>query len=615
MHNQLHDQVMENIDQRRDAIERQTGAKLVPHSVIQAAKDAAKKKAAAKRVVDLQGWDTVSAVSYDAMLNAVKAQNASPANFEQVQKDKAGKVEASIKGAFGPWALALGGAGQLICFDVPMTDIGMTFGGQSKRIADCVAKIQVKAQFLERADEPGKKDLRLLTTAEMNEKVVVVTDLTPAPEDGIIASIFKGLIEDWFAANLQDFDPLLGTVDFNADYHQSSMDWIRPSAVAYAVSEPAAATLQNSVLGVLNMIGGVEIPAGNALQVDPDIIPNGCDAVFAISREKFIKHMLMDAVPLMFGGDVSTQPAGQNFEITNDLTQITNTNPVSMKELKLGSGKTASPVIAKGQFTLTVEAAELEISLTDAQFEIGDGETAHLTYSARYRFGFDPKLNEGKGQITTTETNKSCAISVTKSSALLEAEKVTDILVMALAAVAIVGGGIAWLVDDAAEGGVEISAESSELDEAGELGEAGEAGEAGEIGEADEAGEASGAGADDGTGGSRMSRLKGTMKTVGAKLQQLRRTVAYPFAALGLPYGAIAQEAVFFTIVLFVGRKVEDIKTTENQMDFENATTALNTIVQAALDKTMLWPDTMGTFKVNTVELNDTLQFGFVRDD
>ena len=338
----------------------------------------------AATAVDMNGWDTVAAITYEDVNAAIALKKTWPATFSQAFPDNS----ASASGTFGPWSLTTGGAGPLIKLLIPITGGTFKSGNTSTPLTACAATVEVQAAFLAQVADPQSKDLKLITqpTGSLT-KVATVMDLEPKQSSPLADAVFKQLLENWFNANLIQFDHVFVTVDFDTELLADGIKWLAPSFQGYAVAEPGiGATLQNSVFAVLTLIDGDKPPSILDLQVSPYAIPANARAAFLISAEKFLQHMMLQATPMMFkdNPDPST-----NFIIDNDGKRIRNTQSLTLTATQLDSGKIVNPTVDPSNFTIEVDETELAIKITDMTFTYSPGITVHLNYHGTSILSYD----------------------------------------------------------------------------------------------------------------------------------------------------------------------------------------------------------------------------------
>lgn len=107
-------------------------------------------------------WDTVYAIPYRAVNEAIAASGSSPKSFSQPENDG----EVVVSGDFGPWQLATGGSGKDIHMSIPILKGRVTSkGGEPVEFENITAEVEVRALYLPNP-QTGLMDLRLQTSNE-----------------------------------------------------------------------------------------------------------------------------------------------------------------------------------------------------------------------------------------------------------------------------------------------------------------------------------------------------------------------------------------------------------------------------------------------------------------
>ena len=403
-------------------------------------------------IVDLSGWDTVSALSYTDANAAIRAAKSSPQTFSQAAQDGS----ASVTGTFGDWQLRTGGGEQNIAMTIPITGGKAVVLGVEHDLTAATADVLVTARFID-GPRAGVRVLKV-GTERQSPAPASVESVSPKQAQFMVQATLETLLEDWLVANLAQFAQVLATVDFNADLANGRLAWLKPSYVGYAVSEKAAgiATLDNSVLGVLCLIDGNTDGDLLAPKVSAFAIPPEHRAGFVISSEKFLRHMVMPAAPLIFSGIEGDDPQ-THFLIDNDGMRLTNSTALTFRDLRLDDGKVVSPTVAARKFTMEVNETEFRITTEDMAYSPSSGITIHLHYQGNSKVSF----NAGTGQLDLLLVDQTGGGTIHVSQAM----RISQIVVGVVAAVVGLAGGVAGLAGGAASkaaAAAEAAAEAAE---------------------------------------------------------------------------------------------------------------------------------------------------------
>jgi hypothetical protein len=590
------------IDSNRDGLEKATGAKVLdPQAFDQAV---GKSNAPA---VDLQGWHTASTVAFDTMNKAIVAQKASPANFAHKMP---ASDDYSVEGTFGEWALTAGGEGDLIQISAAISSGVIVHAGVKHNLKPSTVVVQIKAKFLAHSGDSNQSDV----VPDVAEPVTIVSwnpPLKKTPgytgpvqfDDEMLAAAYESLLQDWFNENRAAYQPLFATVDIGAKYDLKAVEWMKPSYTGYAVNSPnSASDPHSSTFAVTTLLDSERPPAALSFQVSPYARPQGADASFVLSRGKFLEHMMLPAVPYMFAGAQQS-----DFEIGNLQSEIRNVKSLTLIKTKLSNGDLVDPVVDPGKFTLSLDGQYLKIDLVDISFPaeglFGIGQTVKLNYSCRYRMSLD---DQGTIALSAADANASI------SSHLEEAEwlfitKLAFIGVTSLLGIVTLGAGAAaWAVGRAAAAGAVGVAEGAE------------------------AAEAAGttlatvrSGVQTATGMASLGASAASLSTVvsasseatemAGNLVQLSRAarVGLELSKLGLPFKTIAAVAGGTSALLGVFGGAVEIGELLNEKGYTSAKVDFLSGMQNAIQKTVIWPKDIGELNISSVELRDSLVFGF----
>jgi Clostridium P-47 protein len=510
------------------------------------------------QIVDTYGWHTVSAITYTDVNKAILAAAAYPTSFDQSASDGS----ASASGTFGPWTIATGGSGPNISMALPITGGTVTVMGTPYTISTCTATIMVRADFLPQPDNPSLRNLQL-----QPDQAVSVESCLPQQSNFLADAALKQLLQDWLNANLQQFNHTFATVDLDVKYDQEGLKWLAPSWQSYAVAEPQNPTLDNSVFAVLCLIDGAQPSSGLVQQVSPYAIPSGGDAGFLISSDKFLQHMMLAAMPVMFAG-IEHDAATKHFEIDNDGTRITNKGALTLKPVQLDNKEIVHPAVSARNFALHLDTTELAIDVTDMQFPYAPGIDVHLNYSGRSTMGYDSK--HGILALSVVEQTGS-------GNAELEGWLETAQLVIGVASIVLaVVGGLGGAVSRSATAAVRSASEAT-------LGVAVAEGE-----DATVATEATVTAV-----GCLISGTPARVEQIGAMFFGVARIAG--IATLG---GSVLASLPTILQAIAAGRY--------------DSLPHITDLTSTAVGKTVQWPNSVGTFTLASAQLNGALQFGLV---
>ncbi len=516
-------------------------------------------------LVDTNGWHTVAAITYSDVNAAIAASGKKPDGFKVVASDESASADAK----FGAWGLAIGGSGPDINMQIQLTGGSITgpFGHAGAQatlpIASCTFPIIVRANYIPHTD----KVLNLVLDGAA--PVQVGSYIGTQPTSSFLANAaLQELLQQWLTTNIEEFNVVFASVDLDAEYESDGLTWLKPSYRGYAVSEPATSpSLDNSVFAVLCLVDGATPPAGLAYAVSPFAIPTGAKAAFLISNEKFLEHMMFAALPVMFN-NISPGSAQDYFSIGNDGTQITNKTSLQLKDVKLDNGHVVNPNIDTSNFSIQLDGAQIIFSLIDMKFEFSAGITVHLNYEGRAILQYDKPHQILDLSVVVQSGSGSVEVS--------EGLQIAEYVMGGIAIVAAVVSGIGGIVAKSATAAVEGA--SATISVAEQLGE-------------DEAL----------AGQATVTALRGLISGTPAEVSQIAAR-AMAVARIGMIAG--------FVSGLMPG--IATIMKAVAESDYQSMP-KITDLTSAAIGKTVIWPKAVGSFQLDSAQLNGSLQFGLVK--
>lgn len=516
------------------------------------------------QAVDTNGWHTVAAVHYADLNRAILAEGKTPPGFDIAASDGS----AQAKGTFGPWSLQTGGSGPLIMMALPITGGTITIGGKATPITPCTATVKITASFL---DEGTLKH-----TLQNDQTVPVSVESCLPKQPGFMGeAVLVELLGMWLNQNLGKFNAVFGAVDLDAEYVSEGLSWLKPSFKGYGVAEHAInPTLENSTFAILCLIDDQAPPDGLANMVSPYAIPDGCDAAFLLSPDKFLTHMMLASTPLMFQ-NIDNDPAGDHFVIDNQGTRISSTSSLTLKPFRLSGGKLVdSAVIDAGNFGIEISETELLLNITSMSFGYSLGVTIKLDYIGRSVIEYPTKDGNGAfiDVLGLTVVGESGGGSVEVSKAL---DYATSILGVTSALTGLSGGIAGMVGKSAAIAGKAAGTTALQIGEA--------------------------AGYDAEVVASNMARgITGFMKAGSLELE------GFSSQCFGLM--KFAGLASFATAILPATMAI--LKAVADG-DYQSLP-KITDLTSSAIGKTVIWPAAVPEFTVKSAQLNGCLQFGLV---
>jgi hypothetical protein len=333
---------------------------------------------------DTNGWDTVYAITFKDVNRAIIDKGSTPPGFDHTSHSKLMNIDIVTKGTFGPWQLT-GGDGHLLDLTIPITDGTLTIAGNATPIAGGVASVQVELDMLPRdasTGDTGLHDLKVKTAAtppaggvaQPAIPVAAVNSVTVPglEEDG--NGYVRDALEAWLNANLDQFGHVFASVDIGAQLASApALHWLMPAGQPlYAVASHD--TVDASVFAVLSMTDAKRSSTGLVQQVSPFAIPKGARAGFLIAQARFLEHMILPALDVLF----KSVPDGG---LVVSKTGISNGKDLELQQWTLDDLTTVDPTVAAGDFTLSVRATSLIVEFADVTFDHLQ-TTCHVTFQS-----------------------------------------------------------------------------------------------------------------------------------------------------------------------------------------------------------------------------------------
>lgn len=324
---------------------------------------------AAAETADTYGWDTVFVVHIADANAAIVRAGTSPPGFQGTDAPDG----YSVAGAFGPWAIAPGGSGDLIRLAIPIHDVVITEPGGATEPAAGTALVDVRLHFLDEDEDVSTRKLKVLSTpSEDQEKLasVVSIEYTGTAPGFLGDAALQALLEQWLDANLADFEHVFATVDIDRTADTGAFQWMQPTHVSYAYSDFGAS---DGALAVLCMTES-RTADGLVQQVSGTAIPEGQRSGFLVSRERLLANLLLPSMPHVFPGskvsDYTLSPTGQAIVLASTDVAFTVTTPAD------GDTPAKTHQASVTSLQLTIEAAEMHLDVTTVT-ELSPGVRAY----------------------------------------------------------------------------------------------------------------------------------------------------------------------------------------------------------------------------------------------
>nr|WP_295870513.1 TULIP family P47-like protein [uncultured Chitinophaga sp.] len=295
------------------------------------------------------GWDTVYVVTIDKI-------NASLLSNKEkliLQFDTQKNIELPVRamGHFSHWEIVQGGSGAILYLKLGISDGKAVFtdthpeydlAGTSLVVAVQLAMLPGQAQT---ASEELRFDIRTVGQIGDPPQPGNITPVVFHDPNGKLDSaqhaILMVALSNYIMENARQISYVFATINL---VPPSTNNWLTPFRSAYAYMSRHNASGALAILSVTTDRNINELP----LQVDGQLLSPGYDASFGISRELFLKHVMMPALPAVFGNGATSA-----YFVYNAATgHLQSTRDIPMNGVKSGA-ITYYPVLSSFRLTTT----------------------------------------------------------------------------------------------------------------------------------------------------------------------------------------------------------------------------------------------------------------------
>ncbi|TVY78835.1 hypothetical protein Focb16_v008369 [Fusarium oxysporum f. sp. cubense] len=246
--------------------------------------------------MEMNGWDVVSLVTVPFINAAIHREGGSPTKM-QLSTDTM-----AVQAEFGSWQITVGGAANMLMFDIPLSYIRGRVTKDRQTIAhfsyqSLAARVQLVLKFVNSKEK--SHDL-VVDPTNPPTSLVSLMDANGRPLPSAIDKAFiTEALTTWLNGNLSEFNHVFASVELDPGVG-SDTQWAfcKPSVVVYTYV--SGRSLADSYLGILYNTAGRSTP-GSVAQIDPSFIPAGCQAAFMLSPTMFITDFLGPAARQQFG--------------------------------------------------------------------------------------------------------------------------------------------------------------------------------------------------------------------------------------------------------------------------------------------------------------------------
>lgn len=405
--------------------------------------------------IDTFGWDTVFGIHYDHLNTAFKKNNAKLPDFKN-WVDPTSQV--GINGSWNYFQVSNGGSGQDLQMMCNLTGGNSSIGGDFK---DAWLKIQVNLAMVPNPDYPAKDKTGTGGTVHTmsvnaagtatNPAVSIISSDFPNVKPGLLKSALPEIFQNYFIANIAQFNQIFAAVDINVIADKGDYQWLKPTYTTYACADTVGGGLNQGVFAVLSKTDN-GLPTGLSQQVDNRILqslPDGANSALALSPQKILQHIFMQGVVYTIQGSKL-----EDFEINNDSLWITNKNDVVWGNFTLDNGKIITPTIKAGNFQVGLVDQTVQLQIIDAAAKWpdwkGPGEIdIHMNITQHFEFSLKQKPSGGYVFVPKPDTEGTSVKAITTNVTVSEGVTIFEICIGIAVSIigAVVGGAIGGLFD------------------------------------------------------------------------------------------------------------------------------------------------------------------------
>jgi len=349
--------------------------------------------------IDLMGWDTVFALTLDALNKSIVSQKTTPPAFSG--KDTAGG--AACTGTWGPWQVQ-GGEGNGIIMSCPVVSGTLTTPGMPDTPLDG-AVVEVMITLVPKAASQQLNDPTAKTGTGTTQNLLAnqTTDEFEQPRVQSIKGIpgsatypAEAAFNAYFQNNLAEFDAVFAAVRLEEEAIEANKQWLKPAFSTYALASPgsgggSSGSQADSAFALLSLVNA---PTGQLPQQNFDLrmfqvfasTATATNSVFAVSAALAIQNIVLQAAKQCVMG-----ASDDDFEIANDGITITNKNQLTWGNFQLTANDPSSvvqPIISPGNFQLTLDGMNFHLSVSQAEFTSPDG-TCDIKLTADQYFNIE----------------------------------------------------------------------------------------------------------------------------------------------------------------------------------------------------------------------------------
>lgn len=410
--------------------------------------------------ISTSGWDVVSVTNLDTINKIINNEKLYPAEFSINDGDPTGEI--IVTGKWGVWEVTNNASGTKVNIQCEITEGTVIYSGKNFNINGSSGNSYVEIELLLKgvSDDPEKwvnhdddiivnssRCYQLMTDQE--SVVVIAKSSFTGIESHLLQMNLDGLMKEWFNDNISAFRHIFSVVLIGLETKNSDFQWLYPTAYSYAAN--SSIDKNTTGFGVMTLIDGktdtgnlqqsIDIQALNLVQTF------GANLALVISKQKFVKHILMKAAVSIVKG-----AAESDFTISDTGLSLVNNREMVWEDFDNGNGGIFSPVLPKESFTLDLQSDFVHLSIIGAHYR--PNKMCQVTMGVEQNFRYKVEKNKSGEPVFVPDEKGlgdariSCSV---KPDSWVEAMEITMGVISGLAAVLAIGSSCAaWLVEKAA---------------------------------------------------------------------------------------------------------------------------------------------------------------------
>lgn len=333
--------------------------------------------------MDLRGWDTLCALTFDEVNRSLASAGSALARTFALEPGPEALPLVRAEGEFAAWCVTPGGAGQLLRLELPFasgTLVTLRDGRERKaELGGLAVHVQVSLALLPSGGDVGEQllDFDFRAVGRKGEaELGLVTPLQVVDPEARLTTVEKALLLMQIAEWLVEHAGALSHVFARVTGVANDRGGLAPVASRYAVLETLEGPGRLAILSVVD-----ERPV-DALPVDiaAALPAGGSDGCFAVSKRCFLERAVLPTLPGAFGNGAT--PGHFSF----DGETIRNTTPLATQAIKAGALwyqphlDSVAMSLSGGTLTTVVEGT----------CDMGIGITLRFHIESRNAAAFDP---------------------------------------------------------------------------------------------------------------------------------------------------------------------------------------------------------------------------------